>query len=100
MKIFRILSLSLASAYEQFDYESELGLARWVIWVVGREQPIYDFFRGRGQREGEIMAYSFNGEEDADEMMNALYSLAGKSYLALQLPELNFGIKVWKFRIW
>ena len=34
--------------------------------------------RGRGQREGEIMAYSFNGEEDADEMMNALYSLAGK----------------------
>ena len=78
MKIFRILSLSLASAYEQFDYESELGLARWVIWVVGCEQPIYDFFRGRGQREGEIMAYSFNGEEDADEMMNALYSLAGK----------------------
>ena len=31
MKIFRILSLSLASAYEQFDYEAELGLARWVI---------------------------------------------------------------------
>ena len=40
------------------------------------------------------MAYSFNGEEDADEMMNALYSLAGKSYLAFQLPELKFGIKV------
>ena len=63
-------------------------------YLVGCEQPIYDFFRGRGQREGEIMAYSFNGEEDADEMMNALYSLAGKSYLAFQLPELNFGIKV------
>jgi hypothetical protein len=58
--------LSLASAYEQFDYESELGLAR-----------------GRGQREEEIMAYSFNGEEDADEMMNALYNLAGKSSLSL-----------------
>ena len=25
------------------------------------------------------MAYSFNGEEDADEMMNALFSLAGKN---------------------
>ena len=24
------------------------------------------------------MAYSFNGEEDADEMMQALFSLAGK----------------------
>ena len=87
MKIFRILSLSLASAYEQFDYESELGLARWVFifFFVGgglaNNSRYIQYFRGRGQREGEIMAYSFNGEEDADEMMQALFSLAGQ-YIA------------------
>ena len=30
------------------------------------------------------MAYSFNGEEDADEMMDALFSLAGKNNILVQ----------------
>ena len=64
---------------------SNLTMKQNLVWpgelfCMGCGQQVYDFFRGRGQREGEIMAYSFNGEEDADEMMNALYSLAGKSF--------------------
>ena len=103
MKIFRILSLSLASAYEQFDYESELGLARWVFifFFVGgglaNNSRYIQYFRGRGQREGEIMAYSFNGEEDADEMMQALFSLAGQ-YIATipNVKNLTSGTFFWQ----